>query len=176
MLNSDGDTVFAVYSQGVRIYVADDTTSKASGNKAGFAVGGFSLSKGLTNEFFRVTPDSVRVYINETGTKAGVNRGGFAVGGFSLSKDVTDYYFNIEQSSSPEIIVPAEPRILWYPFKEAFRAGNVLVEGADSVGWNSTATGNESKAVGNYSQAFGNRACASGDFSTAIGIDAYATG
>ncbi|MBU0765805.1 MAG: H-type lectin domain-containing protein [Bacteroidetes bacterium] len=83
--NADGDTVFAVYPQGVRVYVADDPALKAPGSRSGFAVGGFSLSKGITNEFLRVTPDSVRVYIEEDAAKAGA-KGGFAVGGFSLSK------------------------------------------------------------------------------------------
>ncbi|MBU0764784.1 MAG: hypothetical protein KJ607_08115, partial [Bacteroidetes bacterium] len=52
-----GDTLFAVYPQGTRVYV-EDAPAKAAGNKAGFAVGGFSLSKGsVTNEYLRVTPD-----------------------------------------------------------------------------------------------------------------------
>ncbi|MBU0763478.1 MAG: hypothetical protein KJ607_01445, partial [Bacteroidetes bacterium] len=50
VVNSNGDTVFAVYSQGVRIKVLDDA-AKASGSKAGFAVGGFSLSKNPTNDY-----------------------------------------------------------------------------------------------------------------------------
>ena len=75
--NNNGQTVFAVYPDGVRIYVAD---YPGKGSKGGFAVGGFSASKGLTNEYFRVTPDSVRIYIEE-GSKGA--KGGFAVGGFS---------------------------------------------------------------------------------------------
>ncbi|MBU0765032.1 MAG: hypothetical protein KJ607_09380, partial [Bacteroidetes bacterium] len=103
VLNSAGDTVFAVYSQGVRIYVGDDQTDKAGGGKAGFAVGGFSLSKGtVTNEFLRVTPDSVRIYIDEDpAVKAGANKGGFAVGGFSLSKGTyTDNFLYVADDST----------------------------------------------------------------------------
>ncbi|MCK4631003.1 MAG: collagen-like protein, partial [Bacteroidales bacterium] len=40
----DGQTVFAVYNEGVRVFV--DTT-EAKGLKGGFAVGGFSASKGI---------------------------------------------------------------------------------------------------------------------------------
>ncbi|MFH2143460.1 MAG: tail fiber domain-containing protein [Bacteroidota bacterium] len=169
--NSDGDTIFAVYPEGVRVWVNDDGLSKASGNRGGFAVGGFSPSKaGFTNEYLRVTPDSVRVYIEEgtTGSKASGNRGGFAVGGFSPAKANTEYYFNIEYDTT-EIIVPSEPRMLWYPNKEAFLSGRVLVESIDSVGTNSMATGYESKSIGNYSQAFGFHARAKGNNSTAIG-------
>ncbi|MBU0764978.1 MAG: hypothetical protein KJ607_09105, partial [Bacteroidetes bacterium] len=90
VVNSSGDTVFAVYSEGVRIKVADDPV-KATGSRSGFAVGGFSLSKAGVNEYLRVTPDSVRIYIQDTtGLKSTGSKGGFAVGGFSLSKGVND--------------------------------------------------------------------------------------
>ncbi|MBU0766107.1 MAG: DUF1566 domain-containing protein, partial [Bacteroidetes bacterium] len=106
-----GDTLFAVYPEGTRVYVKDDA-SKASGSKSGFAVGGFSLSKGtLTNEYLRVTPDSVRVYINDsTGTKATGNKGGFAVGGFSLSKGVNDslYMFSDRSGFNVTYLTQAE--------------------------------------------------------------------
>jgi hypothetical protein len=77
--NSLGKIVFAVYESGVRMYV-DDT---GKGNRGGFAVGGFSdqiKEEGI--EYFRVTPDSVRVSIRSQQNGKG-NRGGFAVGGFS---------------------------------------------------------------------------------------------
>ncbi|MBU0763349.1 MAG: tail fiber domain-containing protein [Bacteroidetes bacterium] len=95
VVNASGDTVFAVYSQGVRINVADSSSgAKAGPHKAGFAVGGFSLSKGLTSEYLRVTPDSVRIYIKDTNAvKSPGNKGGFAVGGFSLSKGITGNNF-----------------------------------------------------------------------------------
>ncbi|MBI4648333.1 MAG: hypothetical protein HY738_17545 [Bacteroidia bacterium] len=87
VVNYNGDTVFAVYPEGVRINVADDA-SKAAGSRSGFAVGGFSMTKGLTNEYLRVTADSVRIYIQEdtAAVKASGSRSGFAVGGFSVSK------------------------------------------------------------------------------------------
>ncbi|MBU0764571.1 MAG: hypothetical protein KJ607_07035, partial [Bacteroidetes bacterium] len=100
VINSNGDTVFAVYPEGVRVYVADEP-AKATGNKAGFAVGGYSLSKGVTNEYLRVTPDSVRIYVSEgLDEKAGVSTGGFAVGGFSLSKGaLTNEYLRVTDDS-----------------------------------------------------------------------------
>ncbi|MBU0765522.1 MAG: tail fiber domain-containing protein [Bacteroidetes bacterium] len=219
VVNYNGDTVFAVYPGGVRVLVEDDQT-KASGNRSGFAVGGFSLSKNPTNEYLRITPDSVRIYVEEgTSSKSGANKGGFAVGGFSLSKgtltneylrvtddsvriyidknggakssgatggfavggfslskSTPDDYFNISGADSAEIISPAEARIVWYPTKEALLAGKVLIESVDSVGQNSTATGNQSKAIGDYSQAFGFKARAFGENSTAIGYYPNAIG
>ncbi|MBU0765555.1 MAG: hypothetical protein KJ607_12035 [Bacteroidetes bacterium] len=100
VVNSNGDTVFAVYSSGVRVLVADDPVVKTGGNRAGFAVGGFSLSKGMTNEYLRVTPDSVRIFvIDDPSAKASGNKGGFAVGGFSLSKGLTNEYLRVTPDS-----------------------------------------------------------------------------
>ncbi|UCG26997.1 MAG: tail fiber domain-containing protein [Bacteroidales bacterium] len=92
---NDGQTVFAVYPEGVRIYVDDSTTK---GTKGGFAVGGFNpATKGLTNEYLRITPDSVRVWVNDDGLKG--TKGGFAVGGFSPAKGYTDEYLRISPDS-----------------------------------------------------------------------------
>ncbi|OFX43010.1 MAG: hypothetical protein A2046_08790 [Bacteroidetes bacterium GWA2_30_7] len=171
VLNATGDTIFAVYDGGVRVNVYDDPLVKASGSKGGFAVGGFSPAKGtITNEYMRITPDSIRMYIEEgSATKATGSKGGFAVGGFSPAKAVPDDYFNIYGATATTIINPSEARIFWYPLKEAFLAGRVLVESPDSVGINSFSTGYESKAIGDYSQAFGFHSRAFGDYSTAIG-------
>lgn len=86
--NKEGNTIFAVYNEGVRINVADYPTA-GKGTKGGFAIGGFDLSKGETNEYLRVSPDSVRVYVDEASSKGA--KGGFAIGGFSESKGVTDF-------------------------------------------------------------------------------------
>ncbi len=206
---SDGQTVFAVYNEGVRVYVDD---SNPKGTKGGFAIGGISpVTKGLTNEYFRVTPDSirayvkddgikgtkggfaiggirplkgseeeylrvtpdsVRVYINDEGTKG--TKGGFAIGGFSPLKGLTGDYMNVSGKAEAEIIDPSDARILWYPNKEAFLTGKVLIESPDSIGINSMATGFESKAIGDYSQALGYQAIAREDYSTAIGYQAVA--
>lgn len=104
VLNANGDTVFAVYQEGVRIWVDDNGGTKANGSRGGFAVGGFSPTKaGFTNEYLRVTPDSVRVYINDdyVSTKANGSRGGFAVGGFSPTKGTaTDNYLFVQDDST----------------------------------------------------------------------------
>ena len=97
--NNAGQTVFAVYNEGVRIWVNDDPAVKAAGSKGGFAVGGISTSKGITSEFLRVTPDSVRVYVDPNATKAAGSKGGFAVGGISTSKGVSDNYMSITKNN-----------------------------------------------------------------------------
>ncbi len=80
--NKGGQTIFAVYNEGVRIYVSD---GDAKGLKGGFAVGGFDGTKG-NQEYLRVTSDSTRIYVNDDPAK-GV-KGGFAVGGFDATKGI----------------------------------------------------------------------------------------
>jgi len=81
----DGQTVFAVYNDSIRMYVNSSPTAK--GPKGGFAIGGFGAAKGAGQEYLRVTPDSVRIYIDETVSKG--PRGGFAIGGFGPAKGNT---------------------------------------------------------------------------------------
>src|ERR1035437_9859318 len=59
--NNTGQTVFAVYNEGVRVFVDDGI---AKGAKGGFAIGGFGTDKGVSQEYLRVTKDSTRVYVN----------------------------------------------------------------------------------------------------------------
>jgi len=88
VINNEGDTVFVVYPEGVRINVGAGDTK---GAKGGFAVGGFSAGKGDGQELLMVTPDSIRMYVDrDTGKGA---KGGFAVGGFSAAKDVEPMEF-----------------------------------------------------------------------------------
>jgi len=204
--NRDGQTVFAVYSEGVRVYVDDGEKGLKGGFavsgfgnekaeptkyfyisgdsirayidavsgkpvKGGFAVSGFSETKGA-QEYMMITPDSSRIYIDDTSGKA--KKGGFAVGGFALAKDGRTQYFNVSTDTSI-IIKPSQNRILWYPLKNAFLAGRILIEAPDSVGINSFSTGYESKAIGDFSQALGFRSVAKGDFATAIGRNANAS-
>ena len=79
--NKDGNTVFAVYNEGVRIYVGD---GEAKSPKGGFAIGGFGSVKDENSEkYLWVDDDSVRVYINDNAKSA---KGGFAIGGYGSTK------------------------------------------------------------------------------------------
>ena len=201
--NKDGQTVFAVYNEGVRIYVSDgakavkggfavggfgtdkaestkylfvgkdsvriylDSNPLTKGTKSGFAVGGYDLSKGTIQNYLDVSGDSVRVYIdNDPSTKG--KKGGFAVGGYDISKGEIVNFLNVA-TDTLGIIDPSQNRLLWYPQKNAFLTGKVLIQGQDSVGVNSFASGYESKAIGDWSQALGYKAAARGQYSTAIG-------
>ncbi len=55
--NKDGQTIFAVYNEGVRMWVADG----AKGTKGGFAVQGFDM----TTDYMVIKPDSSNFYVRE---------------------------------------------------------------------------------------------------------------
>lgn len=54
--NKDGDVVFAVYQDGVKVFVDDSPGIK--GAKGGFAVGGLSQTKAERKEYFKVNMDT----------------------------------------------------------------------------------------------------------------------
>ena len=251
--NSEGNIVFAVYEQGVRIYVDGDPADEGKGNRSGFAIGGLTGFKDTGEEYFRVSRGYTQVLFDDqgkgnrsgfaigglTGFKADEderdffsvsrertqvlfddqgkgNRSGFAIGGltgfkaeedekdlFSVSRERTQVLFDDEAKGNRSgfaiggltgfkdgeesgrsffdvttdaagVIDPAENRVLWYPLKNAFMAGSVLVESPEDVGENSFAVGYESKGKGECSQAMGYKAQALGDYSTAIGNRAIA--
>lgn len=95
---ADGQTVFAVYSEGVRVYVPSDPSTK--GTKGGFAIGGFDRTKGeITEDYMYVTPDSIRMYIDKTPGIKGP-KGGFAIGGFDRTKAIVDDYMIVNADST----------------------------------------------------------------------------
>lgn len=91
--NKDGQTIFAVYNEGVRIYVDDGDTK---GPKGGFAIGGFGTTKAPSRTYFIVQPDSIRMYLYDT-IKA--VKGGFAIGGYGTIKNRTQNLFYVSTDS-----------------------------------------------------------------------------
>jgi len=211
--NSEGKVVFAVYEQGVRIYVDGDPADEGKGNRSGFAIGGLTGFKDTGEEYFRVSRGYTQVLFDDqdkgnrsgfaigglTGLKAGEeekdylsvsrartqvlfddqnkgNRSGFAIGGLTGLKEGEDLgsnFFDVTTDATG-IIDPAENRVLWYPLKNAFMAGRVLIPSPYYVGTNSFAVGYESMGQGEYSQAMGYQAEALAIYSTAIGKKAKA--
>ena len=183
--NQAGQSIFAVYDNGVHIHVDDKTLPDIKSSRGGFVVAGFDddvlkdIVPGTAQEYLQITPDYARVFVPNNpavGAKAPGSRGGFAVGGFDADKKGDpSLYFNVSGQNEVDTVLNS-PRMLWYPQKEAFQAGRINILSADSVGLNSTAFGYHPTASGNYSQAFGNEAKASGDNSTAIGNQSVARG
>jgi trimeric autotransporter adhesin len=93
--NKTGQTVFAVYNEGVRVYVDDGL---AKGQKGGFAIGGFGTGKAASQPYFVVAPDSIRAYIGTNPAKG--LKGGFAIGGFSGAKAPDEEYLRVSRDST----------------------------------------------------------------------------
>jgi hypothetical protein len=94
--NKTGQTVFAVYNEGVRVYVDNGI---AKGSKGGFAIGGFGTEKSTSKSLFVVSTDSIRAYI-APGTGKG-SKGGFAIGGFDPTKTATgEEYLRVTRDST----------------------------------------------------------------------------
>jgi len=93
--NKDGKTVFAVYNEGVRIYVGDGENTK--GAKGGFAIGGYDKTKSEPQDFMIVNRDSVRIYLDSE-TEKGV-KGGFAIGSFGKTKAPEQSYLIVNSDS-----------------------------------------------------------------------------
>jgi trimeric autotransporter adhesin len=117
--NDAGNPVFAVYNDGVMVYVDEDKKSA----KGGFAVGGYSSSKnGIVTQppYLQVTPDSVRIYVPDDPSVKGV-KGGFAVGGYNpSSKGPT---FNFLEVSSKETSIIFDTTSLEKGVKGGFAVG-----------------------------------------------------
>jgi hypothetical protein len=162
--------LFYIGRDSARIYVDTDNTKSSRG---GFAIGGLAdQQKAQGSKLMYIGQDSARIYIDTDNTKS--SRGGFAIGGLAdQQKGISQNFFNVTTDASG-IINPSQPRILWYPLKNAFLTGQVIIQHPDSVGTNSMSTGYESKAKGGWSQALGYKAIARGNYSTAIGKNALA--
>ena len=93
--NTSGQTVFAVYNEGVRIYVND---IDAKGAKGGFAIGGFGTTKTIPHEYLFISGDSVRFYIDNSDADKGP-KGGFAIGGFGAVKGLNQKYLMVSNDS-----------------------------------------------------------------------------
>ena len=199
----EGNVVFAVFPDGVKVFV-DETKKRnvggfavsgrgtgkgnldffsitpdsaritlnenAKGQPGGFAVSGRGTGKNILNHYLQVTPDSTRIFIKE-GLKGQV--GGFAVSGRGTGKSSFNDIFNVSPNAFAEVI-NNESRVMWYPEKSAFLAGEIQVESPDDVGENSIALGYRCKARGDWSQAFGYETVTHGAYATAIGWQAEA--
>ncbi len=91
----EGNVVFAVFPDGVKVIVEESS----KGTVGGFAVSGRSPTKAGETDIFRVTPDSTRIYVNDT-VQAKGTVGGFAVSGRSPTKGINENYFVVTNDST----------------------------------------------------------------------------
>ena len=100
--DKDGNVVFAVYPDGVRVFVddADSTNNKAM--RTGFAVAGRRAAKeGNEADIFSVTTDGTQVFVSEEDTAGGkAMRTGFAVSGRRAAKDLNADLFTVSSTGT----------------------------------------------------------------------------
>ncbi len=96
VINANNDTVFAVYPDGVKIFV----DSEAKGKVGGFAISGRSPNKASGGvDILKVTVDSTRFYVTDTLSAKG-KVGGFAISGRSPNKGINNDYLVITGDST----------------------------------------------------------------------------
>ncbi len=165
----DGNVVFAVYPDGVEIYVNEAVKGKVGG----FAVSGRTSTKAGEEKYFVVTADSTRIYINDTLTTKG-KVGGFAVSGRTSTKGVSrkfmdmtrDNYF-IGHESGQNNIDGLFNAFMGYQSGQANTTGSLNAFYGYQAGYSNT-EGNYNTFIGD-STGYSNT---DGDYNTFIGFGA----
>ena len=85
VVNAKGETIFAVYENGVKIILDEETGGEKT--RGGFAISGRTTTKGEEADILTVTPSLTQVFVSETSTKT---RGGFAISGRTTTKAPVD--------------------------------------------------------------------------------------
>ncbi|MBR2195242.1 MAG: InlB B-repeat-containing protein [Salinivirgaceae bacterium] len=98
--DKNGNVVFAVYPDGVRVFVDDADSTKAM--RTGFAVAGRRAAKeGADADIFSVTADGTQVFVSEEDTAGGkAMRTGFAVSGRRAAKDLNSDLFTVSSTGT----------------------------------------------------------------------------
>ncbi|MBO7432615.1 MAG: tail fiber domain-containing protein, partial [Salinivirgaceae bacterium] len=129
--DKDGNVVFAVYNDGVRVYV-DDTDPNGGGKaaKSGFAVAGRSGKAGEGNTYFAVNDQGTQVYVDDDPTDPGkAAKAKFAVAGKSGKGD--DNYLVINKAGTQIFVDDEDSKAAKAKFAVAGKSGktddNLLV-------------------------------------------------
>ena len=108
--DKDGNVVFAVYRDGVRVFV-DDSDSYQNGGKpkaTGFAVAGRKAGKdGEETDIFTVNAEGTQVFVGEEDMEGGKPKAtGFAVAGRKAGKDGSNDLFTVSSTGTQIYIDP----------------------------------------------------------------------
>lgn len=164
--NMLGQTVFAVYNEGVRAYVDNGV---AKGGKGGFAIGSFGTAKAASQNLMMISNDSARIYVDETAAKG--TKGGFAIGGFNKAKATLSEFMHLTPDNyfvghkGGEVITTGV-----YNSTLGYQSGKSLTTGSNNVfvGYTSGASTNAGSSnvfIGNQA-GFGNT---SGNYNIILG-------
>ena len=119
--DKDGNVVFAVYRDGVRVFV--DDTSSAKAMRTGFAVSGRRAAKeGGEANYFEVTAGGTQVLVDED-TAAKAVRTGFAVASRRAAKDGSADLFTVSSTGTQIYIGEQEGKPISTGFAVSGRRG-----------------------------------------------------
>ena len=128
--DKDGNVVFAVYNDGVRVYVDDTEPNGGKAAKSGFAVAGRSGKAGEGNTYFAVNDQGTQVYVDDDPTEPGkAAKAKFAVAGKSGKTD--DNYLIINKAGTQIFVDDEDTKAAKAKFAVAGKSGkandNLLV-------------------------------------------------
>ena len=122
--DANGNPVFAVFADGIVVYVDDTDATKAK--RSGFVVTGREATKGdAATEYFSVTAEGTQIYVDDADNQNGkALRSGFVVTGRSATKngETTDYLTVSDNGTT--IYVDGDPDS--YRDEKAMRSGFVV--------------------------------------------------
>ncbi|MBU0486562.1 MAG: hypothetical protein KKA07_15690 [Bacteroidetes bacterium] len=135
--DKDGNTVFAVYPEGARVFIQEGSTTSNSG----FSV--FGRDGATETEWMKITEDSIRFYVMDDGGSKSSNRGGFAVSGKAPNKSLSNEYLRVTPDSvrvyidTDDSVPPDERKGFGVGgFREVVGNADSLVMQADREGFN----------------------------------------
>ncbi len=177
------DTTMAIMGGRVGIGTISPTTKLEVADTIYSSVGGFKFPDGSVQETAAGSGsgNTLDQAYNQGGAGAGRTITADA-GAFEVLDRGGVLFTGVNQGNEGPI--PAEgwgDRMIWWPGKNAFRAGGVYSQGstywdADSIGYYSVAIGENTKAKGSASVALGFETSANGPRSTAFGNNTRANG
>jgi len=194
--DNDGNLVFAVYPNSVKVFVDEEADSKAK--RSGFVVTGRKATKDdEDNDYFAINANGTQVFVDDQEGSDKAKRSGFVVTGRKATKD-NESLFAVDANhttgdntaalgENAEAKGKAATAMGAYAnapgdFSSAFGHGSEANgEGSFAAGYQvktegegAVALGHASEAIGDYSLALGDGAKATGRGSCAIGISAEA--
>ena len=182
--DNDGNLVFAVYPNSVKVFVDEEADSKAK--RSGFVVTGRKATKDdESNNFFAINADGTQVFVDDQEGSDKAKRSGFVVTGRKATKDDENNNFFAINADGTQVFVDDQEGS-----DKAKRSGFVVtgrkatkdneslfaVDANHTTGDNTAALGENAEAKGKAATAMGAYANAPGDFSSAFGHGSEANG
>jgi len=169
-LQAEKDTLMVISATNIKALVRKGSSGSSS-RDFDIAETGNVRKDNTASRLFKADDEGIKTYVGSEDSE-GLARS-FEVVTSTSNSSIDKKKFSIDLNTPDEV---NDSTMLWYPKKNAFRVGHVIIPHPDSVGQASFATGNKCVARGKFSTAIGHNAQATGNSSFAIGVDVRAKG